>query len=94
MKIHKTLLVEILIVELRVIEDERGYFFESFNTNDFRSLGLTPEFVQDNCSHSKQGVLTKGTFFVYFPPFIAWYLLHRIWKAGFASTIKQGIVVS
>jgi len=40
------------------------------------------------------GVLTKGTFFVYFPPFIVWYLLHRIWKAGFANAIKQGVLLA
>ncbi len=41
----------------RVFEDERGYFFESYNKPLFASLGLPMEFVQDNQSFSVKGVL-------------------------------------
>ncbi|MGV8815447.1 MAG: dTDP-4-dehydrorhamnose 3,5-epimerase [Gelidibacter sp.] len=46
------------ILEPKVFNDERGYFFESFNENQFRDLTNTDiHFVQDNQSFSKFGVL-------------------------------------
>ena len=47
------------LIELipRIFEDERGYFFESYNKPLFASLGLTMDFVQDNQSFSVKGVL-------------------------------------
>jgi dTDP-4-dehydrorhamnose 3,5-epimerase len=47
------------LIELipRVFEDERGYFFESYNKPLFASLGLPMDFVQDNQSFSVKGVL-------------------------------------
>ncbi|QJW88857.1 dTDP-4-dehydrorhamnose 3,5-epimerase [Spirosoma taeanense] len=47
------------LIELipRVFQDERGYFFESYNKPLFASLGLPMEFVQDNQSFSVKGVL-------------------------------------
>ena len=48
----------ILLFETQVYEDNRGYFFESFNKNEFESLiGDKVNFVQDNQSLSYQGVL-------------------------------------
>lgn len=41
----------------RKFEDERGYFFESYNQKQFEDLGITDRFVQDNQSFSKQGVV-------------------------------------
>jgi len=53
-----TAIPDVLLLEPNLFSDERGYFFESFNARDFReSTGLTVEFVQDNHSLSKQGVL-------------------------------------
>lgn len=49
---------DVLIIEPNIFEDERGFFFESFNLNEFRkatSLDIT--FVQDNHSKSVKGVL-------------------------------------
>lgn len=41
-----------------VIEDERGYFFESFNDQKFRAVtGISTNFVQDNQSYSSYGVI-------------------------------------
>src|SRR5690554_1642585 len=41
-----------------VIEDGRGYFFESFNNQKFRDVtGISTNFVQDNQSHSSYGVI-------------------------------------
>ena len=38
-------------------EDERGYFFESYNQNDFKKIGIIDDFIQDNQSFSKSGVI-------------------------------------
>lgn len=57
MKIIPTLFPEISIVEYKVFPDERGHFFESFNTERYRSHELQIHFVQDNFSRSKQNVL-------------------------------------
>lgn len=45
------------IIEPKVFGDDRGYFMESYNRNDFVSAGLDMMFVQDNESKSKKGVL-------------------------------------
>lgn len=45
------------IIEPTVFGDERGFFVESYNKNDFIELGILDEFVQDNHSKSKKGVL-------------------------------------
>lgn len=46
------------ILEPRVFEDSRGYFFESFNQNTFNKLiGQNVNFIQDNESFSSKGVL-------------------------------------
>ncbi|MFT9495199.1 dTDP-4-dehydrorhamnose 3,5-epimerase [Anaerosolibacter sp.] len=45
------------VVEQRIFEDERGYFMESFNRKEFMEAGLNADFVQDNQSNSKKGVL-------------------------------------
>lgn len=46
-----------LIVKPDVFEDDRGYFFESYNRNAFLAQGIAVDFVQDNESRSKKGVL-------------------------------------
>ena len=56
--VTKTNLPEVLILEPKVCGDDRGFFFESFNQNDFQhATGLDVNFVQDNHSKSSQGVL-------------------------------------
>lgn len=51
-------LAGVLILEPMVFGDERGFFFESYNSRDFQSAtGLKGKFVQDNQSHSVRGVL-------------------------------------
>jgi dTDP-4-dehydrorhamnose 3,5-epimerase len=48
----------VLIIEPKVFGDERGLFFESFNLREFRqATGVTLDFVQDNHSMSRKGVL-------------------------------------
>jgi dTDP-4-dehydrorhamnose 3,5-epimerase len=54
----KTNLRDVLVLEPRCFVDERGFFYESFNENDFsKVLGKKTTFVQDNHSLSKRGVL-------------------------------------
>jgi dTDP-4-dehydrorhamnose 3,5-epimerase len=56
--ITPTNIPDILIIEPKIYSDDRGWFFESFNEKDFSdSLGLGVNFVQDNHSSSKKGVL-------------------------------------
>ena len=57
MKIIETGFVGLLIIELDVYRDGRGYFCETFNLEKFREMGLPYEFVQDNQSYSKQNVI-------------------------------------
>ncbi len=45
------------IIEPQVYQDDRGYFMETYNKQDLLSEGLNMEFVQDNQSMSRQGVL-------------------------------------
>lgn len=47
----------LVIVEPAVYGDDRGYFMETYNYNDFKAAGLDMVFVQDNQSKSKKGVL-------------------------------------
>ncbi len=47
----------IKIITPQVHKDNRGYFFESFNSEDFKNLGLPTIFLQDNQAFSKKGTL-------------------------------------
>ncbi|GAA0737232.1 dTDP-4-dehydrorhamnose 3,5-epimerase [Gaetbulibacter jejuensis] len=54
----KTKLKDCFIIEPRVFQDDRGYFFESFNQEAFNKLiGKSVNFVQDNESFSSRGVI-------------------------------------
>jgi len=58
MKVTKTVIPDVLIVEPTVFGDERGFFYESYNERKWKELtGLDTKFVQDNHSKSTQGVL-------------------------------------
>ncbi|MGV1002097.1 dTDP-4-dehydrorhamnose 3,5-epimerase [Empedobacter falsenii] len=58
MKAIETKLKGCFILEPTVFEDERGYFFESYNENKMEDiLGYKPNFVQDNQSNSSYGVI-------------------------------------
>lgn len=48
---------EVIIIEPAVFEDKRGYFFESYRKEEFKEIGIDVDFVQDNHSKSKKGVL-------------------------------------
>ncbi|WP_134113809.1 dTDP-4-dehydrorhamnose 3,5-epimerase [Hypnocyclicus thermotrophus] len=48
---------DLVIIEPTVFGDNRGFFMESYSKRDFSEIGLNMEFVQDNHSKSKKGVL-------------------------------------
>ena len=53
-----TAIPDVLVIEPKVFSDDRGFFYESFNENDFSAaVGQKVTFVQDNHSLSKKGVL-------------------------------------
>jgi len=63
----KTEIEGVLIIEPKVFGDERGYFMETYNKADFHNAGITCEFVQDNQSKSRKGVLRGLHFQKQFP---------------------------
>jgi dTDP-4-dehydrorhamnose 3,5-epimerase len=58
MKVTRTAIAQVVVIEPRVFGDARGFFFESFNQKAFeQAIGRTVQFVQDNHSSSARGVL-------------------------------------
>ena len=53
----KTPIDGLLVIEPKVFGDDRGYFMETYNAPEFKSKGIPYDFVQDNQSKSKKGVL-------------------------------------
>ena len=56
-KITKLDIEGLLIIEPTVFGDDRGYFYESYNKKELEEVGFDVEFIQDNQSKSKKGVL-------------------------------------
>jgi dTDP-4-dehydrorhamnose 3,5-epimerase len=58
MKFTSTEIPEVIVIEPKVFSDDRGFFFESFNQREFSEfVGRGVDFVQDNHSRSRLGVL-------------------------------------
>lgn len=57
MKVIETALPDVHIIEPRVFGDQRGFFMETWNRRRYEELGLPADFVQDNQSGSRRGVL-------------------------------------
>ncbi len=57
MKVVKLKFEGALLIEPRVFRDPRGYFLEGWNEDRFESEGVPHQFVQDNLSRSKMGVV-------------------------------------
>ncbi|MCR5626338.1 MAG: dTDP-4-dehydrorhamnose 3,5-epimerase [Lachnospiraceae bacterium] len=55
------------VITPTVFGDERGYFMETYNYNDFAAEGIDDKFVQDNQSSSSRGVLRGMHFQINFP---------------------------
>ena len=68
MQIQASSIKDVFTIEPRIFEDDRGYFFESFNEALFSEItGIDTRFIQDNESYSSKGVL-RGLHFQK-PPF-------------------------
>ena len=67
MEFKKTAIDGVMIIEPRIFEDARGYFFESFSQREFDEKVRPITFVQDNESKSSYGVM-RGLHFQR-PPF-------------------------
>jgi dTDP-4-dehydrorhamnose 3,5-epimerase len=48
---------DVILIKLRVFEDERGFFMETYKNEDFENAGIKDKFIQDNHSQSTYGVL-------------------------------------
>jgi dTDP-4-dehydrorhamnose 3,5-epimerase len=57
MHVTATAIPDVKLIEPRVFGDARGFFFESYNRRALADAGLDGEFVQDNHSRSRRGVL-------------------------------------
>jgi dTDP-4-dehydrorhamnose 3,5-epimerase len=57
MKVHRTPLEGLLVLEPRVFSDDRGFFLETHQAERYRQVGMVDVFVQDNHSRSRKGVL-------------------------------------
>ncbi|GAB4501294.1 MAG: dTDP-4-dehydrorhamnose 3,5-epimerase [Anaerolineales bacterium] len=57
MKITPTTLPDVLLIEPRVFQDERGFFMETYQARRFAEAGIPTNFVQDNQSGSRRGIL-------------------------------------
>ena len=66
-KIESVHLNEIKVILPEVRGDARGFFMETYRADQFREIGLPTDFVQDNHSKSKKGVL-RGLHFQWDPP--------------------------
>ena len=66
-KIESVHLNEVIVVQPEVRGDSRGFFMETYRADQFKELGLPTNFVQDNHSKSKKGVL-RGLHFQWDPP--------------------------
>src|SRR5437879_5000443 len=65
--IESRYLHDVGVVVSEIFTDSRGFFTETFRADQFRSLGLPTEFVQDNHSRSTKGVV-RGLHFQWDPP--------------------------
>lgn len=90
MEIVKTPIEGLLVIKPDVFSDNRGYFFETYNEEKFRQLGLRTDFVQDNESCSSKGVV-RGLHFQA-PPFAQAKLIRVVRGSvlDFALDIRRG----
>jgi dTDP-4-dehydrorhamnose 3,5-epimerase len=63
MRIVKTDIQDLLIIEHKIFDDNRGWFFESYSKKKFQEVGIQRYFVQDNHSYSSQKSVLRGLHF-------------------------------
>ncbi len=66
-KIEAKFLQDVVVLVPDVFQDSRGFFMETFREDQFKTLGLPTQFVQDNHSRSAKGVV-RGLHFQWEPP--------------------------
>jgi dTDP-4-dehydrorhamnose 3,5-epimerase len=66
-KIESRFLEDVMVLVPDIFQDSRGFFLESFREDQFKTLGLPTNFVQDNHSCSSKGVI-RGLHFQWDPP--------------------------
>lgn len=54
---NETKIKDVYIIDVKTYGDNRGYFMETYKESDFKAAGLDYDFVQDNQSSSRKGVL-------------------------------------
>lgn len=52
-----TNLMNVTLIRPQIFNDNRGFFFESYNKKEFKTIGITTDYIQDNHSFSKKGVI-------------------------------------
>lgn len=57
LKIIKTPISDLVVIEPKVFVDDRGFFFESFSKKNYKDIGINEDFVQDNISKSNYGTI-------------------------------------
>jgi dTDP-4-dehydrorhamnose 3,5-epimerase len=65
--VEKTPIEGLLVISPKVFGDDRGYFMETYNIADFKEVGIDCDFVQDNQSASRKGVIRGLHFQKEFP---------------------------
>lgn len=66
MELIQTGFSDLILIKPRIFEDSRGYFYESYNKQALKKLGININFVQDNQSSSSRGVI-RGLHFQLVP---------------------------
>ncbi|MCI0609416.1 MAG: dTDP-4-dehydrorhamnose 3,5-epimerase [Anaerolineae bacterium] len=67
MKFISTLIPDVLLIEPKIFQDERGFFLESYQKNHFKEAGIDADFVQDNHSKSQYGTLRGLHYQIQYP---------------------------
>lgn len=64
---NETKIKDVYIIDVKTFGDNRGYFMETYKESEFKAAGLDYDFVQDNQSSSRKGVLRGLHFQKNFP---------------------------
>ena len=57
MQFERTTIPDVILIQPEVLSDDRGFFMETFRAEEFATHGISFEFVQDNHSGSRRGIL-------------------------------------
>ena len=89
MKVKLTSIPEVILIYPKVHTDNRGYFFESFKSIDFKAKSIPIKFVQDNQAKSTKGVLRGLHYQLNYPQGkLVWVTLGKVLDV--AVDIRQG----